>query len=122
MPVIFHSKTINGKPGLTMTHVMRHMPEPEVRNFQNYILTLPEDYLKIYISLHSYGQYVLTPWGHTSDELPGNFGDILTVAKGFADAVYGRYQTSFNYGPTSLILCKFAISDYSFVPFNESFL
>lgn len=80
--------------------------EPEIEHVQNYLLPFPDDYFKIYISLHSYGQYVLSPWGHTSEEFPDNYDDMIGAAKGFADALYRRYQTVFTYGSSSTVLCK----------------
>lgn len=80
--------------------------EPEIQHVQNYVSPFPEDYFKVYISLHSYGQYILSPWGHTSDEFPDNYDDMLGVAKGFADALYRRYKTVFTYGSSSTVLCE----------------
>ena len=80
--------------------------EPEIKHVQDYVSSLPDDYVKIYISLHSYGQYLLSPWGHTDEEFPDNYDDMMGAAKGFADALYRRYQTVFTYGSSSTTLCK----------------
>lgn len=68
--------------------------------------TIPDDTIKIYISLHSYGQYVLSPWGHTDTELPEHYDLMMHVAKGYADALYRRYNTVFTYGSSATTLCK----------------
>ncbi|KAL5278978.1 hypothetical protein ACFFRR_003539 [Megaselia abdita] len=82
------------------------LSEPEIEHVQNYVLPFPDDYFKIYVSLHSYGQYVLSPWGHTSEEFPENYDDMVGAAKGFADALYRRYETVFTYGSSSTVLYK----------------
>uniref|UniRef100_A0A1I8Q537 Zinc carboxypeptidase A 1 n=1 Tax=Stomoxys calcitrans TaxID=35570 RepID=A0A1I8Q537_STOCA len=68
--------------------------------------TIPEDTIRIYISLHSYGQYVLSPWGHTDTELPEHYGEMMHVAKGYADALARRYGTVFTYGSSATTLYK----------------
>ncbi|KNC30333.1 hypothetical protein FF38_03910 [Lucilia cuprina] len=68
--------------------------------------TIPEDTIKIYISLHSYGQYVLSPWGHTDTEFPEHYDQMMHVAKGYADALYRRYKTVFTYGSSATTLYK----------------
>ena len=74
---------------------------------------MPDDYIKIYISLHSYGQYVLSPWGHT-EELPPDYDAMMHVAKGYADSLKRRYGTVFTYGSSALTLCKFLNSHKNF--------
>ena len=67
--------------------------------------SIPENTIQIYVSLHSYGQYVLSPWGHTDEEFPPHYEEMMAVAKGFSDALYRRYQTVFTYGSSSTTLC-----------------
>ncbi|KAH8234601.1 hypothetical protein KR032_000411 [Drosophila birchii] len=66
--------------------------------------SIPEDTIKIYISLHSYGQYVLSPWGHTAAEFPEHYPQMMHVAKGFSDALLRRYGTVFTYGSSATTL------------------
>lgn len=68
--------------------------------------TIPENTIKIYISLHSYGQYVLSPWGHTDTEFPEHYDQMMHVAKGYADALRRRYDTIFTYGSSATTLCE----------------
>ncbi|XP_055850675.1 zinc carboxypeptidase [Episyrphus balteatus] len=79
--------------------------EPEINQLVDYVQALPDDYIKIYISLHSYGQYVLSPWGHT-EELPPDYDAMMHVAKGYADSLKRRYGTVFTYGSSALTLYK----------------
>ncbi|XP_020801657.1 zinc carboxypeptidase [Drosophila serrata] len=66
--------------------------------------SIPEGTIKIYISLHSYGQYVLSPWGHTASEFPEHYPQMMHVAKGFSDALLRRYGTVFTYGSSATTL------------------
>ncbi|XP_037958887.1 zinc carboxypeptidase [Teleopsis dalmanni] len=78
----------------------------EIKQMLQYINTsIPEDTIRIYISLHSYGQYVLSPWGHTED-FPEHYPEMMHVAKGYADALYRRFNTVFTYGSSSTTLYK----------------
>jgi len=82
--------------------------DPEIHQLTSYINnSIPEGTIKIYISLHSYGQYLLSPWGHTADEFPEHYPQMMGVAKGFADALVRRYGTIFTYGSSATTLCKF---------------
>jgi len=81
--------------------------DPEISQLTAYINnSIPEGTIKIYISLHSYGQYVLSPWGHTALEFPEHYPQMMHVAKGFSDALYRRYGTVFTYGSSATTLCK----------------
>ncbi|KAH8397389.1 hypothetical protein KR222_001710 [Zaprionus bogoriensis] len=79
--------------------------DPEISQLTSYINnSIPEDSIKIYISLHSYGQYVLSPWGHTAEEFPDDYPKMMEVARGFADALVRRYGTVFTYGSSATTL------------------
>ncbi|XP_017136885.1 zinc carboxypeptidase [Drosophila miranda] len=79
--------------------------DPEISQLTAYINnSIPEGTIKIYISLHSYGQYVLSPWGHTDAEFPEHYPQMMHVAKGFSDALYRRYGTEFTYGSSATTL------------------
>ncbi|XP_062127695.1 uncharacterized protein LOC133840056 [Drosophila sulfurigaster albostrigata] len=77
----------------------------EISQLTSYIDNhIPDGTIKIYISLHSYGQYVLSPWGHTAEEFPEHYPQMMAVAKGFADALVRRYGTVFTYGSSATTL------------------
>ncbi|XP_023173282.2 zinc carboxypeptidase-like [Drosophila hydei] len=79
--------------------------DPEIRQLTSYINnSIPEGTIKIYISLHSYSQLLLSPWGHTALEFPEHYPQMMGVAKGFADAVVRRYGTEYNYGSSATTL------------------
>ncbi|EDW17949.1 zinc carboxypeptidase [Drosophila mojavensis] len=79
--------------------------DPEISQLTSYInSSIPEGSIKIYISLHSYGQYVLSPWGHTAEEFPEHYPQMMAVAKGFADALHRRNGTVFTYGSSATTL------------------
>uniref|UniRef100_A0A8C4KJ39 Carboxypeptidase O n=1 Tax=Dromaius novaehollandiae TaxID=8790 RepID=A0A8C4KJ39_DRONO len=105
--------------------------EPETRAVAQFIERKKEDIL-CYLTMHSYGQYILTPYGSTTEppsnneELVGdeNFGLLkiiakftgtnenavpilnlqMQVAEKAATALMGKYGTSYQVGATSLIL------------------
>ncbi|ALC43750.1 CG14820 [Drosophila busckii] len=79
--------------------------DPEINQLTRYINeSIPAGSIKIYISLHSYGQYLLSPWGHTDAEFPEHYPQMMGVAKGFADALVRRYGTVFTYGSSATTL------------------
>jgi len=63
--------------------------EPETRAVADFILSLSSSNndndddtvvvggLLIYVSLHAYGQHLLTPWGYTR-QLPPDYGDLVS--------------------------------------------
>jgi hypothetical protein len=45
---------------------------------------------KLYLTLHSFGQAVLIPWGHSAT-LPSDYGDMLALAKS-ATSTFQHYK------------------------------
>uniref|UniRef100_A0A8C3J7D4 Carboxypeptidase O n=1 Tax=Calidris pygmaea TaxID=425635 RepID=A0A8C3J7D4_9CHAR len=76
--------------------------EPETRAVARLIEKKKSDIL-CYLTIHSYGQYILTPYGFTT-EPPSNSEELMHVAKKAAAALMGKYGTSYKVGSTSLIL------------------
>lgn len=67
--------------------------EPETKALSD-AMTAVEN-LKLVLSLHSYGQKMLYPWGWTATP-PENVNNLISAGKAFADAVYahsGRVYT-----------------------------
>ncbi|NXU66221.1 CBPO Carboxypeptidase, partial [Horornis vulcanius] len=56
-----------------------------------------------YLTIHSYGQLILTPYGSTTKP-PSNNEELMQVAKEAAAALTGKYGTSYKVGSTALIL------------------
>ncbi|XP_036322399.1 zinc carboxypeptidase A 1-like [Rhagoletis pomonella] len=70
--------------------------ELEAKSLSNYIQTL-EGKIDVYISFHSYSQYVLYPYGHTQ-ELPANVNDYKRVFNVTVAAIAERYGTKYTGG------------------------
>uniref|UniRef100_A0A8C4TW46 Carboxypeptidase O n=1 Tax=Falco tinnunculus TaxID=100819 RepID=A0A8C4TW46_FALTI len=76
--------------------------EPETRAVAQFIKRKKNDIL-CYLTIHSYGQYILTPYGSTTKP-PSNSEELMHVAEKAAAALMEKYGTSYKVGPTSLIL------------------
>ncbi|KAM9286944.1 carboxypeptidase O [Morus bassanus] len=76
--------------------------EPETRAVAQFIERKKSDIL-CYLTIHSYGQYILTPYGSTTKP-PSNSEELMHVAEKAAAALMGKYGTSYEVGSTSLIL------------------
>ncbi|KAH8376539.1 hypothetical protein KR093_000049 [Drosophila rubida] len=70
--------------------------EIETLSLSNYIASI-KDKVQLYISLHAYSQYLLYPYGHTS-ELPDNVKDYQQVFDASIAAVSQRYNTKYTGG------------------------
>lgn len=66
--------------------------------------------VKVFLSFHSYGQYVLYPYGHTTAAAP-NFDDLYAMSAAFATRALLNYGTRYTYGQTSTHLCKKGMRD-----------
>lgn len=88
--------------------------EPETRAISDFILSLTaatsasndDNYvggLDIYVSLHSYGQHLLTPWGYTR-QLPPDYLDLVTVGQEVVDVLRRTHGEQFTVGPASRIM------------------
>ncbi|XP_045777843.1 uncharacterized protein LOC123875839 [Maniola jurtina] len=60
--------------------------EVETQMVRNIMLENSER-LKLYVSLHSYGQYLVYPWGYTGDFLPKEWKKLDSLARSVSDAV-----------------------------------
>ncbi|XP_062141796.1 zinc carboxypeptidase A 1-like [Drosophila sulfurigaster albostrigata] len=70
--------------------------EIETYSLSQYIASI-KDKIQLYISLHSYSQYLLYPYGHTN-ELPDNVKDFEQVFDAAIAAVSQRYSTKYTGG------------------------
>lgn len=70
--------------------------EIETKSLSDYIASL-KGKIQLYISLHAYSQYLLYPYGHTSD-LPDNVADFKQVYDVAIAAVNKRYGTKYTGG------------------------
>uniref|UniRef100_A0A9J2PMH2 Peptidase M14 carboxypeptidase A domain-containing protein n=1 Tax=Ascaris lumbricoides TaxID=6252 RepID=A0A9J2PMH2_ASCLU len=76
--------------------------EVEVAGIRDFITWQIPD-LKIYVSLHSYGQLFLAPWGYTSDK-PDNYYDQKMAAKFAVEAIKNRTGAEYSYGTISELM------------------
>ncbi|XP_044312638.1 carboxypeptidase B [Drosophila rhopaloa] len=76
----------------------------------------------MYLTIHSYGNYLLYPWGWTSD-LPDNWEDLDAVARTGAEAIKNATGTEYTYGSSTnvLYIAAGASDDYGYYAgFNVS--
>ncbi|KAI1465123.1 uncharacterized protein F4812DRAFT_132881 [Daldinia caldariorum] len=60
--------------------------------------------IKLYIDWHSYGQYILTPYGYSCSAVASNQAKQNSLAKNTASAIAKPYGTQFTTGPTCATL------------------
>ncbi|KAG7210207.1 hypothetical protein KM043_011761 [Ampulex compressa] len=73
--------------------------EVETRNLRDFILA-QNGTIKLYLTLHSYGQYILYPWGYTT-ELPENEPELRALAEACAKAIATVRGTKYTYGTSA---------------------
>ncbi|XP_053672394.1 carboxypeptidase B-like [Anopheles nili] len=95
-------------------HGEHSFSEPETRAIRDELLRL-KGRCKFYVSLHSYGEYLLYPWGWTSD-LPVGWEKMDAVAKVGAQAIEEATGTSYSVGSSTNVLYAAAggSDDYAF--------
>lgn len=79
--------------------------EIETQNVMNYFLRY-KDRIDLYLSFHSYGQYMLFPFGHTGADKADNYYDWMDMATAAAIALSQKFGTLYTFGTTSDVLCK----------------
>lgn len=60
--------------------------ESETRNVGRVMMD-NKDRLKLYVSLHSYGQYLVYPWGYAGDEMPPEWKKLDDFARKVSKAI-----------------------------------
>jgi len=70
--------------------------EPEVESLSQYLTSLPEP-MFMYLSLHSFSQLLLYPYGHTST-LPKNHKELEQIFNAAVGAMKRRYGTRYTGG------------------------
>lgn len=64
--------------------------------------------IRVYISLHSYSQLLMFPWGYTH-ALPADNNDLSAIALAAVEAAGKRYGTKFRHGPIAKTICKYSV-------------
>lgn len=93
--------------------------EPETNGFQQWLGTIPP--VAGYIDFHSYGQYILWPWGYTETLAPGDSW-LRATGTAMRDGIFGLYNSTYTIGPTAtaLYLASGASPDYVYDRFNAA--
>ncbi|KAF7491847.1 Carboxypeptidase A2 [Sarcoptes scabiei] len=78
--------------------------EPETKSISDFVYK-NRHRVKLFVTLHSYSQLILTPWGWTH-ELPKAYPDLMRVAEIGATTLRMKYGTDYRYGSSPSILCK----------------
>ncbi|KAJ8950618.1 hypothetical protein NQ318_010817 [Aromia moschata] len=81
-----------------------HIPfsEPETRAIQDYVLQHKDD-IKLYLSVHSYGRWMLHPWGYTTEDAD-NVAELKELGDLFAAAIYDVNGTVYRVGSSAGLL------------------
>lgn len=79
--------------------------ESEAAGIAEYYKTISSN-IGVFLSFHSYGQYVLYPYGHTTAAAP-NAADLNQIAAAYVARAAVNYNTRYTYGATSTALCEF---------------
>jgi murein tripeptide amidase MpaA len=75
--------------------------QPETAGMANFVddVASKQD-IKLYVDFHSYGQYILSPYGYTCSKLPPNNQKHISLGKAMAKAIAAEYGTEFTVGPS----------------------
>lgn len=70
--------------------------EPETASLAQYYSSI-KDHISIYISFHAYSQFLLIPFGHTTDHLL-NYDDAMHIGRAAITRLEQRYGTKYTLG------------------------
>ncbi|XP_015433607.1 PREDICTED: carboxypeptidase B-like [Dufourea novaeangliae] len=76
--------------------------EPETKAMADYILANKQN-IRMYLTLHSYSQMWLVPWGYTYSK-PSDYSELANVAKKAINAIAKIHGTDYQLGPSSDLL------------------
>ncbi|XP_071446834.1 carboxypeptidase B-like [Hetaerina americana] len=76
--------------------------EPEARALRDYVLANAKN-AKAYLTLHSYGQYILYPWGYDTS-LPDDWKDLDDLGNAINDAISSVRGTTYEVGSSGQAL------------------
>lgn len=92
--------------------------EPETAAIANFYGTIASR-IRMFLSIHSFGQYLLMPFGHTTNPT-NNHANLLAVGNAGADAIRNTHGMDYLVGSSSIVL--YATSgtsrDWAFGAFN----
>jgi murein tripeptide amidase MpaA len=76
--------------------------EPETKALQDFMTTSAADF-KAYVTFHSYGQYILYPWGYDRT-VPPDHKELDKVGKDAAEKIQKLNGTPYTVGPSGSLL------------------
>uniref|UniRef100_A0A1B0CZA8 Zinc carboxypeptidase A 1 n=1 Tax=Phlebotomus papatasi TaxID=29031 RepID=A0A1B0CZA8_PHLPP len=76
--------------------------ESETRTTTEWVYNNIQD-LRVYVSFHSYGQYILSPWGHTTTSAP-NYNHLREIMEASRTRIAAVYGTQYTIGSTAATL------------------
>ncbi|XP_017766579.1 PREDICTED: carboxypeptidase B-like [Eufriesea mexicana] len=80
----------------------RAFSEPETKAMADYILANKQN-IRMYLTLHSYSQMWLVPWGYTYSR-PSDYWELASVAKKAIGAISKIHGTDYQFGPSADLL------------------
>ncbi|XP_078032725.1 carboxypeptidase B [Augochlora pura] len=80
----------------------RAFSEPETKAMADHIMANKEK-IRMYLTLHSYSQMWLVPWGYTYSK-PSDYSDLANAAKKAINAISKVHGTDYQLGPSSDLL------------------
>jgi len=80
----------------------RPYSEPESKALSDYMLTLDGTWT-LFLSLHTYGQLWMTPWGYTQD-LPSDYAEMARVGQASVETIFGVSGKVYQMGNAAFIL------------------
>ncbi|XP_075152272.1 zinc carboxypeptidase-like [Haematobia irritans] len=90
--------------------------EPEIKGESEFLLA-NKDKINILVAFHSYSQMLLSPYGHSAEELPSNYDDLMKIAEVYASAVGSlHYGSQYTYGTSggAMYLAPGATLDFAY--------
>lgn len=78
--------------------------DPESRALRDFYVERKED-IKVYLAFHSYGQYILSPWGYTYEHVH-NYDQLMQIGK----IVILSYSVYNILSASKMILCSIVSS------------
>uniref|UniRef100_A0A0C9RW39 CBPB_3 protein n=2 Tax=Fopius arisanus TaxID=64838 RepID=A0A0C9RW39_9HYME len=80
----------------------RAFSEPETKAMADYIMANRHN-IKLYLTLHSYNQMWLVPWGHTHAK-PADYAELAKIARKAAKAIAKVHGTAYKVGSSADLL------------------
>lgn len=77
--------------------------EPEIAAFTKFYESVASQ-VKLYFAFHSYGQFIMVPFGHTF-VIPPNYYELMTIGLKGKDAISTRYGTQYVVGSIADVMC-----------------